>query len=442
MSRGMRFGIFDHIDANGMPTGEQYAQRLRLVELYERLGFYCYHLTEHHATELGMAPSPSVFLAAVAQRTTTMKLGSLVYLLPLHHPVRLLEEIGMLDQLSGGRMQVGIGRGGQPAEHTRYGLAERRSCADVRGSDGHRDRRPQGHRNGAQGNLLHPARRQSARANRPATAPALVVRHRSSHRNAWAAANDVNLLCLIPDARARPVFDDYREELAKLGKTGDAVPFTGLARQLVVAPTDAEAIALGERAWKRFADSFNWLPRRLDMPEFPLAPTFAAAMESGMAFGGSPASVRDWVARSRDDAGIDYIALEIGFGDLSEQEITQSAELFAREVMPEICLMEHLVLHEDPRSGNCYKIRLTAALLGMPLERREYDIMKGETRTAEFLAEVNSNGRIPVLQVGERFLPESNAACWYLAEGSALIPEDRWRARRHAALDVLRAVQS
>ena len=89
--------------------------------------------------------------------------------------------------------------------------------------------------------------------------------------------------------------------------------------------------------------------------------------------------------------------------------------------------MENLILHEDPRSGNCYKIRLTAALLDLPLERREYDIMKGETRTPEFLASVNSNGRIPVLQIGDRFLPESNAACWYLAEGSALIPEDRFQ---------------
>ena len=88
--------------------------------------------------------------------------------------------------------------------------------------------------------------------------------------------------------------------------------------------------------------------------------------------------------------------------------------------------MENLILHEDPRSGNCYKIRLTAALLGLAVERREYDIMRGETRTPEFLANVNSNGRIPVLQVGDRFLPESNAACWYLAEGSALIPGDRW----------------
>ena len=88
--------------------------------------------------------------------------------------------------------------------------------------------------------------------------------------------------------------------------------------------------------------------------------------------------------------------------------------------------MDDLILHEDPRSGNCYKIRLTAALLGLPLERREYDIMKGETRTPKFLAEVNSNGRIPVLQVGQRFLPESNAACFYLAEGSNLVPAERF----------------
>ena len=86
--------------------------------------------------------------------------------------------------------------------------------------------------------------------------------------------------------------------------------------------------------------------------------------------------------------------------------------------------MTDLILHEYAASGNCYKIRLTAALLGLPLERREYDIMKGETRTPQFLASVNANGRIPTLQAGDRFLPESNAACWYLADGSALIPDD------------------
>ncbi len=88
--------------------------------------------------------------------------------------------------------------------------------------------------------------------------------------------------------------------------------------------------------------------------------------------------------------------------------------------------MEQLVLHEDPVSGNCYKIRLVASHLGVPIERRSYDILKGETRTPEFLGRVNGNGRIPVLQVGDRFLPESSAACFYLADGTSLIPEDRF----------------
>jgi glutathione S-transferase len=88
--------------------------------------------------------------------------------------------------------------------------------------------------------------------------------------------------------------------------------------------------------------------------------------------------------------------------------------------------VDRLTLHEYSASGNCYKVRLTAALLGLTLERREYDILKGETRTPEFLARVNANGRIPVLQVGERLIPESNAACFYLADGARLVPEDRF----------------
>jgi len=88
--------------------------------------------------------------------------------------------------------------------------------------------------------------------------------------------------------------------------------------------------------------------------------------------------------------------------------------------------MGPIVLHEYAPSGNCYKIRLTAAHCGIPLERRHYDILQGETRTPQFLEEVNANGRIPVLQLGDDFLPESNAACVYLAHGSPLIPADRF----------------
>ena len=100
-------------------------------------------------------------------------------------------------------------------------------------------------------------------------------------------------------------------------------------------------------------------------------------------------------------------------------------------------MTETFILHEDPRSGNCYKIKLTAALLDIPLETRQYDILKGETRTPEFLENINRNGRIPVLQLesegASRFLPESNAACWYLACGSQLVPQERF-----AQADMLR----
>ena len=85
--------------------------------------------------------------------------------------------------------------------------------------------------------------------------------------------------------------------------------------------------------------------------------------------------------------------------------------------------MSGLILHEFPLSGNCYKIRLTAAHLGIELERRAYDISKGETHTPEFLRDVSAAGRIPVLQDGDRFLTESNAICYFLANGSKLIPD-------------------
>lgn len=84
-----------------------------------------------------------------------------------------------------------------------------------------------------------------------------------------------------------------------------------------------------------------------------------------------------------------------------------------------------LILHEYAASGNCYKIRLLLAHLGLPYARREYDILKGESRTPDFLATINSNGRTPVLQDGDAFLPESNAIIWYLAEGTRFLPADK-----------------
>src|SRR5262245_44323956 len=107
----IEFGVFDHIDRGGRDLSRLFAERLELVAAYDRLGFESYFVAEHHATPLGMAPSPGIFLSSVAQRTKRIRLGPLVYLLPLYDPLRLLWEICMLDHLSGGRFQLGVGRG-------------------------------------------------------------------------------------------------------------------------------------------------------------------------------------------------------------------------------------------------------------------------------------------------------------------------------------------
>ena len=113
----------DHSDLHsGLPFGQHYENRLRLVEAYDRAGIYAYHLAEHHSTPLGVAASPGIFLSAVAQRTRHLRFGPLVYLLPFYHPIRLIEEICMLDQMSGGRLQLGVGRGVSPFETAFYGI--------------------------------------------------------------------------------------------------------------------------------------------------------------------------------------------------------------------------------------------------------------------------------------------------------------------------------
>ena len=118
----MKFGVFDQNDRSGLPLTEQYEKRLTLAELYDRLGFYAFHMSEHHGVPLSMTPSPSVWMAALTQRTKRLRLCPLVYLLPTYHPARLYEEMCILDHLSHGRFDFGVGRGASPHELDALGI--------------------------------------------------------------------------------------------------------------------------------------------------------------------------------------------------------------------------------------------------------------------------------------------------------------------------------
>ncbi|HLY81005.1 MAG TPA: LLM class flavin-dependent oxidoreductase [Caulobacteraceae bacterium] len=110
----IRFGVFDHIEhLPGVSLTQLYAERLTQLEALDEAGFFAYHLAEHHTPAVhSMAPSQNVFLSSAAQRTKRLRFGPGVYVLPLHHPLRLIEEVSMLDHLSGGRLEIGVGRGG------------------------------------------------------------------------------------------------------------------------------------------------------------------------------------------------------------------------------------------------------------------------------------------------------------------------------------------
>src|SRR6478736_1627445 len=108
----MRYGMFDQIEFTGQPLHELYRDRLALVRVADEAGFERYHKSEHHM----------IRFAAAAQLTTRLRFGSLVYLLPFHHPIRLAEEIATLDHLLEGRFDVGVGRGISLPEHELWGL--------------------------------------------------------------------------------------------------------------------------------------------------------------------------------------------------------------------------------------------------------------------------------------------------------------------------------
>ena len=290
----MKFAIFDHLDSDGGPLGQFFENRLRLLELIEQSGFHAYHMAEHHSTPLGMAGSPSVFLAAAIQRTSKIRIGPLVYVLPLHHPLRLYEEICMLDHLSGGRLTVGVGRGGALIEHQRLGVDPalapamyheafsvlmRAFEADVVDFEGrfynYKDYVVQ----------MKPVQRPH---------PPLWYGAPNADAIAWAAPRGVNVVSLGPGARARAISDRYREEWKKLGCDSAALPGIGITRHIVVADTDDQAQSIASAAYPRWREAIEHLWRRagVDFVLKEIYPADFSALERiGHGIAGSPATV-------------------------------------------------------------------------------------------------------------------------------------------------------
>jgi alkanesulfonate monooxygenase SsuD/methylene tetrahydromethanopterin reductase-like flavin-dependent oxidoreductase (luciferase family) len=332
----MQFGIFDQNDRGPCPLAEQYENRLQLIEFYDRAGFRTYHMSEHHATPLSQTPSPSVFLAAVAQRTGRLRLGPLVYVLPAHHPLRLAEEICMLDHLSHGRLEVGIGRGASAHELAYFGVdPDLAPAIYVEAFDVIRQALTQGEvdfrgRHYTFENV--PIEMKPAQLPHPPFWYAVPVPEGA----AWPAQNGINIVCGGPLPRVREITDRYRAEWASLGRAPEAMPLLGINRFVIAADTDAEAMALGRRAWPVFFASFMklWI-KHGTQPRFArLPPDFDTMVENGGAIAGSPGTLSDRVRNMTGEAGASYFISQFSFGDLTQAEVLHSAGVFARAVLP------------------------------------------------------------------------------------------------------------
>src|SRR5437588_2808874 len=126
----MKIGLFDHVEDGRRPLATLFDERLTFAKAAQQPGIYCLHVGEHHAAPLNMVPVRGVYLGAVARATRHMRLGPLVYLLPLYSPLRLIEEICILDHLSHGRLEVGVGRGVSPFE-LKYHKVEHDQSRDI-----------------------------------------------------------------------------------------------------------------------------------------------------------------------------------------------------------------------------------------------------------------------------------------------------------------------
>jgi alkanesulfonate monooxygenase SsuD/methylene tetrahydromethanopterin reductase-like flavin-dependent oxidoreductase (luciferase family) len=330
----LKFGIFDHLDRARLNIAELYKQRLELISHVERRGFYCYHLAEHHSTPLGMAPSPNLFLTAIAQRTSTLRFGPLVYLLPMYHPIRLSEEIAMLDQLSGGRLQVGVGRGRSPIELALY-------ASDIAKGQSIFSEALEILKQGFSRDEIDFTGEHFTFRKVPVELAPLQKPHPPLWYGVGSASgaehlgrSGFNAVTLAKPNTAKDICRNFFEGARQSGETQSLF---GLCRFVVVGETDAQARALAARAYPMWHQSFFELFRRFDQrPVQTWSSDFEVMSADGLAVAGSPDTVAAYLGAQLEDTGANYVTAQMIFGDMTVAEASDSIDLFATGVMPQL----------------------------------------------------------------------------------------------------------
>ncbi len=344
----MKVGLFDHVEQADRSLATLFDERLIFAAAADDAGIYCLHVAEHHATPLNMVPVPGAYLGAVARATKRMRLGPLVYLLPLYSPMRLIEEICMLDQLSHGRFEIGVGRGVSPFELNFHKVDPEKS----------RDIFIDAFACLSAGLMAETLTYAGPYFNykdvpvplRPLQQPHPAFWYGSSNAigSTWAGEHGMHFVSLGPTGFAKGNIEAFKTALAKRG--GPAFPKAefrggtaiGVMRNIVVADTDAEARRIAEPALAHHLRMLNWLRDRHGSTDFasrlnvPRAATLADGLADGSVIAGTPDTVVAAIERQVAELGINYLLSYLFFGTMALPQALRSLELMRTEVMPRI----------------------------------------------------------------------------------------------------------
>lgn len=343
----MRFGYYllnTYVPELDGDSRELYARWLEQIDAAEELGYDSLWVTEHHFRYFGgMMPSPSVLLAAAAQRTRKMRLGAAVSILPMHNPLRIAEEFAMVDLLSGGRVNFGAGRGMHPTEYAVLGadwstaqsrLPEALDLVARAWADGEFEWR--GEHYSFPKLSVYPKPFQKPHppiyitANRDPESFQMVGR-RGHHLMTlpWIATNEIQ----------RPRVEQYWQALREAGhRVEDKDVF--VMYPCYVADSDGNARAEVVEHWSRWR-GFALAALNLEPGNEAYQRVFAhldydAMVRDSRGVFGSPETCARIIKTIGEVVGATHIGLTFHFGGLSQNKVLRSMERFAREVLPRV----------------------------------------------------------------------------------------------------------
>jgi alkanesulfonate monooxygenase SsuD/methylene tetrahydromethanopterin reductase-like flavin-dependent oxidoreductase (luciferase family) len=348
----MKFGLFDHMQKHDHPSlsyVELYKNHLDVVEFADETGMDFYFVAEHHF-DLGFSecPSPGTFLGAASQRTKRIRLGPLVYVLPLWNPIRVAEEIAVLDNLTEGRLECGFGSGTGPFTFAAYNVpwAQKRDIAleALRVIKGIWTQETFSF----EGNYFKCKDIDLSIPLVQKPHPPLWMPTRSRESIEEAASSSISTVAWVPSGMkaVRKAFDDYREVYRRAQPPGPK-PHIGLMREIYVAESDRHARAEGQFHWRNFwerrggartygAHGTTGLLTTLDGSRRHELMDMERSIAEGSFICGSPETVIDQIKKIAIEAGADTFLGEFTFGELTQKQVFRSLGLFADQVMPEL----------------------------------------------------------------------------------------------------------